>query len=82
VQSLSHLGHKVIKKFSNLAPGIKICDRGGLSLLSSPILDRGFKNTVEKTTIIIENLLNKAELLSGHVAYMYFNQELSFHTKI
>jgi hypothetical protein len=76
------LGHKVIKEFSNLAPGIKICDRGGLSLLGSQIFDRGLKNTVEKTIIIVENLLNKAELLSGHVAYMYFNQELSVHTKI
>jgi hypothetical protein len=52
-----------------LAPGIKICDRGGLSLLRSPIFDQGFKNTVEKTIIIVENLLNKAELLSRHVAY-------------
>jgi hypothetical protein len=39
---------KVIKKFQNLAPGIKICDRGSLSLLGSPIFDQGFKNTVEK----------------------------------
>jgi hypothetical protein len=52
-----------------LAPGIKICDRGGLSLLGSPIFDQGFKNTVEKTIIIVENLLNKDELLSRHVAY-------------
>jgi hypothetical protein len=27
---------KVIKEFQNLAPGIKICDRGSLSLLGSP----------------------------------------------
>jgi hypothetical protein len=60
---------KVIKKFQNLAPGIKICDRGSLSLLGSPIFDQGFKNTVEKTIITVENLLNKAELLSRHVAY-------------
>jgi hypothetical protein len=60
---------KVIKKFQNLAPGIKICDRGGLSLLGSPIFDQGFKNTFEKTIIIVENLLNKDELLSRHVAY-------------
>jgi hypothetical protein len=40
-----------------------------LSLLRSPIFDQGFKNTVEKTIIIDENLLNKAELLSRHVAY-------------
>jgi hypothetical protein len=42
---------KVIKEFQNLAPGIKICDREGLSLLGSPIFDQGFKNTVEKTII-------------------------------
>jgi hypothetical protein len=47
---------KVIKEFQNLAPGIKICDRG-------------FQNTVEKTIITVENLLNKAEFLSRHVAY-------------
>jgi hypothetical protein len=33
----------VIKEFQNLAPGIKICDREGLSLLGSPIFDQGFK---------------------------------------
>jgi hypothetical protein len=60
---------KVIKEFQNLAPGIKICDRGSLSLLGSPIFAQGFKNTVEKTIITVENLLNKAELLSRHVAY-------------
>jgi hypothetical protein len=58
--------------------GIKICDRRSLSLLGSPIFDQRFKNTVEKTIITVENLLNKAELLSRCVA----NQELSFHTKI
>jgi hypothetical protein len=42
---------KLIKEFQNLAPGIKIYDRGSLSLLGSPIFDRGFKNTVEKTII-------------------------------
>jgi hypothetical protein len=52
---------KVIKEFQNLAPGIKICDRGRLSLLGSPIFDQGFENTVEKTIITVENLLNKAE---------------------
>jgi hypothetical protein len=41
---------KVIKEFQNLTPGIKICDRG------SPIFDQGFKNTVEKTIITVENL--------------------------
>jgi hypothetical protein len=60
---------KVIKEFQNLAPGIKICDRGSLSLLGSPIFDQGFKNTVEKTIITVANLLNKAGLLSRHVAY-------------
>jgi hypothetical protein len=60
---------KVIKEFQNLAPGIKIGDREGLSLLGSPIFDQGYKNTVEKTIIIVENLLNKAELLNRHVAY-------------
>jgi hypothetical protein len=55
--------------FQNLAAGIKICARGGLSLLGSPIFYQGFKNTVEKTTITVENLLRKAELLSRHVAY-------------
>jgi hypothetical protein len=45
---------KVIKEFQNLAPGIKICDRGSLSLLGSPIFDQGFKNTVEKTIITVE----------------------------
>jgi hypothetical protein len=60
---------KGIKEFQNLAPGIKICDRGSLSLLGSPNFDQGFKNTVEKTRITVENLLNKAELLSRHVAY-------------
>jgi hypothetical protein len=74
---------KVIKEFlQNLASGIKICDREGLSLLGSPIFNQGFKNTVEKTIITVENLLNKAELLNRHVAYTYFNQKLSFHTKI
>jgi hypothetical protein len=60
---------KVIKEFQNLAPGIKIGDRESLSLLGSPIFDQGFKNTVEKTIITVENLLNKAELLNRHVAY-------------
>jgi hypothetical protein len=60
---------KVIKEFQNLAPGIKICDRESLSLLGSPIFDQGFKNTVEKTIITVENLLNNAELLNRHVAY-------------
>jgi hypothetical protein len=60
---------KVIKEFQNLAPGIKICDRESLSLLGSPIFDQDFKNTVEKTIITVENLLNKAELLNRHVAY-------------
>jgi hypothetical protein len=60
---------KVIKEFQNLAAGIKICDRGSLSLLGSPIFDQGFKNTVEKTIITVENLLNEAELLTRHVAY-------------
>jgi hypothetical protein len=60
---------KVIKEFQNLAPDIKICDRGSLSFLGSTILDLGFKNTVEKTIITVENLLNKAELLSRHLAY-------------
>jgi hypothetical protein len=60
---------KVIKEFQNLAPGIKICDRESLCLLGSPIFDQGFKNTVEKSIITIENLLNKAEFLSRHVAY-------------
>jgi hypothetical protein len=60
---------KVIKEFQNLAPGIKTCDRESLSLLGSPIFDQGFKNTVEKTIITVENLLNKAELLNRHVAY-------------
>jgi hypothetical protein len=64
-----HRFKKVIKEFQNLAPGIKICDRGSLSLLGSPIFDQGFKNTVEKTIITVENLLNKAEFLSRHVAY-------------
>jgi hypothetical protein len=63
---------KVIKEFQNLAPGIKICDRS-LSRLGSPIFDLGFKNTVEK--IITENLLNKAELLSSHVAYILLIME-------
>jgi hypothetical protein len=60
---------KVIKGFQNLAPGIKICDRGSLSLLGSPIFDQGFKHTIEKTIITVENLSHKAELLSRHVAY-------------
>jgi hypothetical protein len=60
---------KVIKEFQNLAPGIKICDRGSLSLLGSPIFDQDFKNTVEKTIITVENILNKAEFLSRHVVY-------------
>jgi hypothetical protein len=75
--AVSETDLKVVKEFQNLAPGIKICDPGSLSLLGSPIFDQGFKNTVEKTIITVENLLNKAELLSRH-----FNQELSFHTKI
>jgi hypothetical protein len=54
----------VIKEFQNLAPGIKICDREGLSLLGSPIFDQGFKNNVEKTIITVENLLNKADSLA------------------
>jgi hypothetical protein len=37
--------HKGISKFR---PGIKVYDRGSLSLLGSPIFDQGFKNTVEK----------------------------------
>jgi hypothetical protein len=53
------LNLKVIKEFPNLAPGIKICDRESLSLLGSQIFDQGFKNTVEKTIITVENLLNK-----------------------
>jgi hypothetical protein len=57
---------KVIKEFQNLAPGIKICDRGSLSLLGSPIFDQDFKNTVKKTIITVENHLNKPELLSRH----------------
>jgi hypothetical protein len=52
---------KVIKEFQNFAPDIKICDRGGLSLSGSPIFDQSFKNTVEKTIITVENLLNKAD---------------------
>jgi hypothetical protein len=52
----------VIKEFQNLAPGIKFCERGSLSLL-------GFKHTIEKTIITVENLLHKAELLSRHVTY-------------
>jgi hypothetical protein len=38
--------------------------------LGFPIFDQGFKNTVEKTIITVENLLNKAKLLSRHVAYI------------
>jgi hypothetical protein len=72
---------KVIKEFQNLAPGIKICDRGSLSLLGSPIFDQGFKNTFEKSIITVENLLNKAELLSRHVAYTLIKNCL-FHSKI
>jgi hypothetical protein len=34
---------KVIKEFQNLAPGIKICDQGSLSLLGSPILTKASK---------------------------------------
>jgi hypothetical protein len=30
---------KIIKEFQNLGPGIKICNRGNLSLLGSPIFD-------------------------------------------
>jgi hypothetical protein len=60
---------KVIKEFQNLAPGIKIWDRGNLSLLGSPIFDQGFKHAIEKTIITFENLLHKAELLSRHVTY-------------
>jgi hypothetical protein len=70
---------KVIREFQKLAPGIEICDRGSLSLIGSPIFKQGFKNTVEKTILTVENLLNKAELMAY---YTYFNQELSFHTKI
>jgi hypothetical protein len=50
------------KKFQNLAPGIKICDRGSLSLLG-----QGFKYNLEKTITTVENLLHK--LLSRHVSY-------------
>jgi hypothetical protein len=39
------------------------------ALLGSPIFDQGFKNTAEKTIITFENLLNKVEFLSRHVAY-------------
>jgi hypothetical protein len=39
---------KVIKEFQNLAPGIKICDRGSLSLSGSPIFHQDFKNTVPR----------------------------------
>jgi hypothetical protein len=39
---------KVIKEFQNLATGIKIWDRGSLSLLGSPFFDQGFKHTIEK----------------------------------
>jgi hypothetical protein len=60
---------KVMKEFQNLAPGIKICDRN-LSCLGSSIFDQGFKNTVEKIITTVENLLNKAELLSRRVAYI------------
>jgi hypothetical protein len=60
---------KVIKEFQNLAQDIRICDRGSLSLLGSPIFDQGFKNPVEKIIITVKNLLNKAELLSRHVTY-------------
>jgi hypothetical protein len=75
--------HLYFSKFQNLAPGIKISDRGSLSLLGSPIFDQGFKNTAEKTIITVKkNLLNKAELLCRHVCSLYFNHELSFHTKI
>jgi hypothetical protein len=45
---------EVIKEFQNLAPGIKICDRGILSLLSSLIFAQGFKNAVEKTINTVE----------------------------
>jgi hypothetical protein len=38
-------------------------------LLGSPIFDKDFKNTVEKTIITVENILNKAEFLSRHVVY-------------
>jgi hypothetical protein len=70
---------KVIKKFQNLAPGIKkICDRGSLSLLDSPIFDQGFKNTVEKTTITVENLLNKADLLGRHIKNCLFKPKFNF----
>jgi hypothetical protein len=53
------------------------CDRGSLSLLGSPIFDQGFKYTIEKTIITVDNLLHKDELLSRHLAYT-----LCFHTKI
>jgi hypothetical protein len=48
--------------------------------LGSPIFDQGFKNTVEKTT---ENLLNKAEFFSRHLAYIlikncFFTPEFNF----
>jgi hypothetical protein len=51
--------------------------------LGSPIFDQGFKNTVEKTIITAENLLNKAELFSRHVAYIlikncFFTPEFNF----
>jgi hypothetical protein len=53
------ISHKGISKFSSL------------SLLGSPFFDQGFKYTIEKTIIAVENLLHKAELLSRHVAYTF-----------
>jgi hypothetical protein len=50
---------KVLKEFQNLAPGIKICDRGSLSLLGSPIFDQGFKYTIDKTIITVEIFYTK-----------------------
>jgi hypothetical protein len=65
---------KVVKEFQNLAPSIKICDRRSLSLLGSSFFDQGFKYTIEKTIIAVENLLHKAELLSRHVAYTFIKK--------
>jgi hypothetical protein len=50
---------KVLKKFQDLTPGIKICDRGSLSLLGSPIFDQGFKYTIDKTIITVEIFYTK-----------------------
>jgi hypothetical protein len=48
VINLSRKIKEKIKEFQNLAPGIKICDRGSLSLLGSPIFDQGFKKKSRK----------------------------------